>query len=202
MTGAMITRTDDQDYRRTTNKQAAWYRKAAEAGNADGMRNLGYMYYYGLGMAVDYQRAVYWYLRSAEAGNALGMAFLGDMYKNGTGVDKDPKQALGWFHKAAEANEPYAMNDLGEMYEYGHGVKADREQAIDWYRKAAKLGNQDAVANLKRLKCKFEIRVFRTVTRLFTPPLKHQTPIRPAEAEGIGHGVVHVDFTGGVGDEI
>ncbi len=153
---AMNDRGDDYSYGRSGlqknyEQAAAWYRKAAEAGNADGMRNLGYMYYYGLGLAVDNQRAVYWYLRSAEAGNALGMAFLGDMYKNGTGVDKDPKQALGWFHKAAEANEPYAMNDLGEMYEYGHGVKADREQAIDWYRKAAKLGNQDAVANLKRL---------------------------------------------------
>ena len=158
---AMNERGDDYSYGRSGlqknyEQAVAWYRKAAEAGNANGMRNLGYMYYYGLGLAVDNQKAVYWYLRSAEAGNALGMAFLGDMYKTGTGVDKDPKQALGWFRKAAEANEPYAMNDLGEMYENGSGIKADREQAINWYRKAAKLGNQDAVANLKRLNVTLE----------------------------------------------
>lgn len=46
-----------QDY----SKAVAWYQKAAEAGSAVGMTNLGYMYQYGDGVTRDDGRAIVWY---------------------------------------------------------------------------------------------------------------------------------------------
>ena len=65
-------------------KQAVrWYRKAAEAGNAEGMYNLGGMYLYGRSRA-GLQAGPHWYRKAAEAGSASGMNNLGLMYQNGT----------------------------------------------------------------------------------------------------------------------
>src|SRR6516225_7829546 len=59
----------------------SWYRKAAEAGDAAGMANLGFMYEKGRGgLPKDDSQAVSWYRKAAEAGNARGMANLGFMY--------------------------------------------------------------------------------------------------------------------------
>jgi TPR repeat protein len=46
-----------------------WYRKAAEAGNAEGMNNLGWMYDAGYGVKTDSQRAIVWYRKAAQLGN-------------------------------------------------------------------------------------------------------------------------------------
>ncbi len=124
-----------------------WYRKAAEAGNSFGMRNLGKLYE----LEKNYQQAINWYRKAAEAGNVQGMAALGWMYHEGTGVPRDYEQAFIWSRKAADAGEPQAMNNLGVMYESGQGVEKDLPQAIASYRKAAQLGNEMAKGNLKRL---------------------------------------------------
>ena len=44
-----------------------WYRKAAEAGNASAMNNLGYAYEHGEGVAEDQAEAVRWYRMAASA---------------------------------------------------------------------------------------------------------------------------------------
>ena len=48
---------------------ARWYRKAADAGNAQGMNNLGAMYTTGTGVAKDAAVAVRWYRKTADAGD-------------------------------------------------------------------------------------------------------------------------------------
>jgi TPR repeat protein len=47
-----------------------WFQKAAAAGSATAMHNLGAMYERGHGVRQDYARARGWYRRAAEAGNA------------------------------------------------------------------------------------------------------------------------------------
>jgi TPR repeat protein len=47
----------------------SWFQKAAEAGDAHGMANLGFMYTNGRGVAQDYQKAREWYQKAADAGN-------------------------------------------------------------------------------------------------------------------------------------
>ncbi len=48
----------------------AWFRKAAEQGQADAQHNLGVMYEKGRGVPQDDREAVAWYRKAAEQGYA------------------------------------------------------------------------------------------------------------------------------------
>src|ERR1035438_1067011 len=70
-------------------KAAMWYRKAAGAGDAAAMTELGGLYWNGLGMPKDDSLAVEWFRKAAESGDASGMRALGAMYLYGAAVPKD-----------------------------------------------------------------------------------------------------------------
>jgi len=125
--------------------------KAAEAGNAAAMYDLGELYYYGQGVPQDYARARAWYQKAAVAGSALAMADLGYLYEHGFGVAQDYAQACTWYQKAAVAGNTDAMYNLGVLYAEGLGVAQDYVWAHDWYQKAADAGNGDAMNNLGML---------------------------------------------------
>jgi hypothetical protein len=84
---------------------ASWFRKAADAGDATAMSNLGVMYANGMGgLPKDDAQAVIWYRNAADAGDAFAMNSLGAMYANGRGgLPKDNAQAASWYRKAADA---------------------------------------------------------------------------------------------------
>ncbi|WP_244060843.1 tetratricopeptide repeat protein, partial [Aeromonas caviae] len=58
----------------------AWWRKAAEQGNAEAQFNLGVMYATGQGVPQDIQQVVTWLRKAAEQGNAEAQFNLGVMY--------------------------------------------------------------------------------------------------------------------------
>ena len=125
-----------------------WYRKAAEAGNVQAMKDLAYIYedgYAGLGVNKDRGQVFNWDRKAAEAGDVLYMAIVGELYEKGDGVDKDPQQAVVWYRKAADAGYIGAMTNLGYMYANGNGVQKDNQQAVAWYRKAAAKGDSGAM---------------------------------------------------------
>ena len=113
-----------------------WYRKAADAGNASGMGELGTMYQAGHGVEEDAWQAMRWYRKAAEAGDTVAMRNLGELYERGIGIELDYRQALSWYMKAAEAGDAMSMVDLGRMYAAGRGVEQDSAQAANWYSKA------------------------------------------------------------------
>jgi TPR repeat protein len=125
-----------------------WFRKAADAGNAGAMSNLGSLYVTGKGVAKDEAEALRWFRKAADAGNAGAMSNLGSLYVTGKGVAKDEAEALRWFRKAAEAGDADSMFNLGFMYENGRGVTKDDAEALRWYRKAADAGDADSMFNL------------------------------------------------------
>jgi TPR repeat protein len=55
---------------------ARWYRKAADAGDARGMNNLGGMYEYGAGVSKNVAEAVRWYRKAADLGDEYAKAAL------------------------------------------------------------------------------------------------------------------------------
>jgi uncharacterized protein len=126
----------------------ALYRKAADAGNAVGMNNLGSLYEKGLGVTKDAAEAARWYQKAADAGNALGMRNLGLLYENGLGVTKDAAEAARWYQKAADAGNALGMVNLGIIYENGLGVTKDAAEAARWYQKAADAGDALGMVNL------------------------------------------------------
>ena len=127
------------------------YRRAAEMGDLDAMRNLGVYYEYGKGgLTKDETKAVEWYQKAAEKGNARAMHNLGVCYEYGKGgLTEDTSKAVEWYKKATEAGNAGAMNNLGVCYEYGRGgLTKDEAKAVEWYKKAAEAGNTGAMNNL------------------------------------------------------
>jgi Caspase domain/Sel1 repeat len=65
----------------------ALFRKAAEAGHAGAIYNLGLAFANGAGVVKDSSEAVRWYRKAADAGNAAAMGSLGLAYEEGAGVE-------------------------------------------------------------------------------------------------------------------
>src|SRR5262249_54716029 len=57
------------------------------------MRNLGWTYRTGQGVAQDYAKAREWYEKAADKGDAIAMNTLGVFYHNGQGVTRDYAKA-------------------------------------------------------------------------------------------------------------
>ena len=101
---------------RDDKKAVEWYRKGAQAGNAQSMTMLGVMHYLGRGAPLDYAQALSWFRKSAEAGIDEGMYYLGIMYDSGKGVDKEDDQtAIEWYRKAAALGHEGAKERLQEL---------------------------------------------------------------------------------------
>jgi hypothetical protein len=89
-----------QDYAQAV----AWYRKAAEQGDADAQNNLGLRYDKGQGVPQDYAQAVAWFRKAAEQGNALAQNNLGAMYVGGQGVPRLKVVAYALYNLSAAAD--------------------------------------------------------------------------------------------------
>lgn len=86
-----------------------------------------------------------------------GMYFLlGYLHEEGLGTPQDTALAYQFYIKGAEQDDAKAMNNLGSMYERGTGVAKDLPEAQKWYEQAADLGNEDARANVERVKEKIK----------------------------------------------
>jgi TPR repeat protein len=119
---------------------AAWYRKAADQGDAAAQFNLGLMYLHGEGVQQDFKQALAWCQRAADQGMAKAQCCLGVMYHDGEGVQQDSKQAAAWCQRAADQGHTKAYLLLGFFSEeagdyqtafesYRAGQAADRDQA-------------------------------------------------------------------------
>jgi hypothetical protein len=134
----------------------SWYRKAAEQGNSNGMRNLGVCYCDGIGVSKDAVRAMTWFRKAAEFGNADALWNIGNLYRDGIGVTKDIAMAIEWYRKGAAKENANAMNELGACYWSGDGVKKSAREAISWWKQAAEKGDDSARKNLEMALKKFD----------------------------------------------
>jgi TPR repeat protein len=131
---------DGQGVQQDLKQAVAWYRKAAEQGDAQAQCNLGCMYSKGQGVQQDFKQAAAWYQKAAEQGYAKAQHNLGVMYSKGQGVQQDFKQAAAWMQKAADQGHTKAHLCLGNLSEdagdyqaasasYREGQAADRVYA-------------------------------------------------------------------------
>ena len=80
----------------------AWYRKAAEQGNAAGQFGLGMEYASGEGLPKDLEQARLWVRRAADQSHQSAVETLAMAYrKGGLGLTPDPAEADRWTAKAA-----------------------------------------------------------------------------------------------------
>jgi TPR repeat protein len=132
-------------------QKAAWYRKAADQGDAGAQSYLGWLYASGQGVPQDYAQSTIWFRKAADQGFVPAEFSLGIRYSRGQGVTQDYVQAAAWYRKAAEQGYAKAQNNLGRLYDNGQGVAQDYVQAAAWYRKAADQGDAGAQFNLSKL---------------------------------------------------
>ena len=77
----------------------AWKKELAEKGLIQAQYALGYAYYVGAGVEVDYQQSVYWFTSAALQNDAMSQAYLGTCYSEGLGVEYDEEKAVYWWKK-------------------------------------------------------------------------------------------------------
>ena len=69
----------DQDFA----KAVEYYKLAAQKGSRQAQENLGYCYYYGRNMPVDYEKAFHCFALGAFDGHLISLYKIGDMYRSG-----------------------------------------------------------------------------------------------------------------------
>ncbi len=70
------------------------YKLAAAKGSRQAQENLGYCYYYGRNMPVDYEKAFHYFALGAFDGHIISLYKIGDMYLNGYYVEKNPSETF------------------------------------------------------------------------------------------------------------
>jgi TPR repeat protein len=84
----------------------AWYRKAAEQGDAAGQFGLGMAYLAGEGVPRDPGAALAWIRRAAEQNHQNAVEAMADAYRDGGfGLTPDATQAARWAARAAAIRE-------------------------------------------------------------------------------------------------
>jgi TPR repeat protein len=131
------------------NFQAA--QAAAEQGDAKSQYELSRCYANGIGVDLDYAKAVQYLRQSAGQGYAVAQLELGYCYGRGLGVPKNVATAVQWYRKAADQGNALAQYAMGGFYATGRGVTNDMDEAVKWWQKAAGQDQVDAEAKLGEL---------------------------------------------------
>jgi len=117
-----------------------YFRKGADAGNADCQTSMGLLYQAGEkipgGVKADPAEAVKWYRLAAEQNHTEAIQHLGMMYAMGMGVKQDDAEAVKWFRKGSDLGNSDARWGLGQCYFDGRGVQKDPVQAYALYSEA------------------------------------------------------------------
>ena len=88
---------------------------ASEQGDADCQVMAGVNYAEGVGVAQNWEQAVFWYEKSAEQGIEGAQLNLGTCYYHGRGAPQDYKVAIKWWSKAADQGNVKAQNILHDL---------------------------------------------------------------------------------------
>lgn len=125
-------------------KAVKYFQMAAEHGHEHARENLGYCYYYGRDMAVDYEMAFKCFAAGALLGRPISLYRIGDMYRYGHYVRKDERQAFRIYRRCLETmdkeDSAFAAGPvhlrLGDMYLQGLGTEQDCDSALIHYNAA------------------------------------------------------------------
>lgn len=159
-------------------KAIAWYRRAADVGDAEAQAELASIYWnrgngeeafvwakkasvQGNGTAQSILGLYYlkeeneslgveYLKKSAEQGEPFAQWRLGVHYYNEGDSPATAGEAVRWFSLAAESGFPDAFFSLGCAYEAGKGVEKDLARAAEMYEEAAYRGNAEAQFRIGR----------------------------------------------------
>lgn len=127
-----------------------WFVRAAEAGNAEAQRTVGFFYALGGNeTAPNYEEALRWSMAAAEQGNALACMDIGYLYEEGHGVEKSAEEAEKWYVRAVEGGCINACSSIGFLYLCPEEPEqADSVTAASWFARGAEGGDPNCAVNL------------------------------------------------------
>lgn len=116
-------------------------------GDGQAQENLGYCYYYGRDMPVDYEKAFHYFALGAFDGHIRSLYKIGDMYRNGYYIPQNEAEAFCIYRRCEETMTEAAlllvgadvMMRLGDCYFSGIGTQVDDKKALEYYQKAERL---------------------------------------------------------------
>ena len=143
-------------------KALDYYRQSAEQGYDEAQYVIGLYYKDDLSdipnESPDLQKSAEWLAKAVQQNHSGAQFHLALAYRNGDGVSKDNKKSMELCHKAAQQGHDYAQFILGLYYSGGlkgmDNAHNDRAKAIDWLKKSAAQGNEEAIAELEKLRKK------------------------------------------------
>ncbi len=132
---------DKKDYARVLEL----YQRLADAGHAEAMEQIGWIYELGEGVAKDYASAQRWYEKAGDAGDSNGYWRIGQLYKEGgPGIEQNYASAKRWFEKAGDAGNSKGYRSIGDLYEKGGpGLEQNYATAKRWFEKAIAAGDSN-----------------------------------------------------------
>lgn len=141
MYGFILDRSEDNE------EAARWYKRAAEAGDAQAMLDLSRLLSTGEGLAKDETKAFQWIEAAAKTGQPDGVLALSRVYQYGLGnVPRNEVKGLDLLNQAATLKFSPAMKELAETYRTGRlGLPKDLAKAQQW-EAAIKTGNLPGAA--------------------------------------------------------
>ncbi|MCI7100301.1 MAG: SEL1-like repeat protein [Lachnospiraceae bacterium] len=119
---------------RRMDEAVSWYKRAAAAGEADAMFNLGLLYSQGWeGEEPAPEQAFFWFKSAAQAGDSEGMYMTGRCCLKGIGTETDSAEGAQWLKKALAAGYAAAQDLLYTI----PGMKEERQAKLDEIRQTA-----------------------------------------------------------------
>lgn len=121
-----IMKSEDPDY----NLAVELFEKASKMGILEATHNLGNMYYYGIGVDKDINKASNYLYISGSEGLLESQLLLADIYAR---KNVNLRQAYKWYYMAAKQNVPEAKYYIANMLFYAKGTGMDTELALKLY---------------------------------------------------------------------
>ena len=81
-----------------------------ESGQAQ--RALAFIFYNGLGVKRDYEKALTWFKKAAEQGNIPAADLAGWMNESGLGTNRNYKEAIHWYKIGSSKGSSFAEQRL------------------------------------------------------------------------------------------
>jgi len=123
-----------------------YYEVADRLGYTLASENLAYIFYYGFGTDVNYEKAYLYFSKAALTGRYEATYKLGDMFRNGYYVEKNDKMTAYLYRRALDlvwkdemSNEKFTgcvYQRVGDLYYEGIGVEKNDAEAFKYYQLA------------------------------------------------------------------
>jgi TPR repeat protein len=111
----------------------AFYRQAADRGDAEAAYQLGVLYDRGQGVRPDAAQRNAWWQKAADLNYAPALLALAEMARAGDGMAKSEPVAVGYYRRAAERGSGAAALHYARALRDGTGVTRDAAQAWEWF---------------------------------------------------------------------